>query len=286
MSTAVIIVNYRTYESLGRCLASLVPHLGSDDEVIVVDYHSDASALDKAVDRCAAVLKLPRRDNLGFAAGVNLAAARTRADFLLLLNPDTTVEGPAVRVLADWLTSHPGFAVVGPRVLNVDGTIQATARRFPDATTLLGGRSTWLTARFPKNWFSRHNLVGLDAVEPVQVDWLSGACFMTRRDVFNMIDGFDESFFLYWEDADYCRRTTAAGFRCAYVPTVSIRHLGGASAEYDLAGAIGAFHRSAFRFYWKHASPVARLAAPLVRVGLWLRGAQRLRRELRRRRAL
>jgi hypothetical protein len=285
MSTAVLIVNYRTYTNLNRCLASLAPYIGADDEVVVVDYDSDETALAGAVDGFIRVFKLPRPDNLGFAAGINLAASRTRAPFLLLLNPDTIVEGPVVRVLEDWLTSHADVGVVGARVLNADGTVQPTARRFPDATTLLGGRSTWLTARFPKNWFSRHNLVGLSAESPVDVDWLSGACFMTRRSVFDAMAGFDESFFLYWEDADYCRRVTTAGFRCMYVPAVSVRHVGGASAEYDLAGAIRAFHESAFRLYWKHASAIGRLAAPAVRAGLWLRGKQRLKRELRRRRS-
>jgi N-acetylglucosaminyl-diphospho-decaprenol L-rhamnosyltransferase len=115
------------------------------------------------------------------------------------------------------------------------------------------------------------------------VDWLSGACFMTRRDVFDRLGGFDESFFMYWEDADYCRRAASAGFRRTYVPTSSVRHVGGTSAEYALASAIRAFHQSAFRMYWKHASPIGKLAAPLIHAGLWLRGERRVRQEVRRR---
>ena len=284
MSTAVLIVNYRTYDELGRCLTSLARHLASDDEVVVVDYESNRRALGEAVDGRACVLTLPRPDNRGFAAGVNLAAAHARSPFLLLLNPDTIVEGPVVRVLEDWLISHPDVGVAGARVLNADGTIQPTARRFPDVTTLLGGRSTWLTDRFPKNWFSRRNLVGRDAASAIDVDWLSGACFMTRHDAFDRVGGFDESFFMYWEDADYCRRLAMAGLRRTYVPTVSIRHLGGASAELDLPRAIRAFHKSAFRLYWKYASLIGRLFAPIVGPGLWLRGEWRIRQALRRRR--
>ena len=118
---------------------------------------------------------------------------------------------------------------------------------------------------------------------PVDVDWISGACFMTRRDVFEQMGGFDEGFFLYWEDADYCRRIANAGFRRMYVPTASVRHIGGRSAEYSLARAIRAFHRSAFRMYWKHASLLGRLPAPAIWAGLWLRSELNVRREVSRR---
>jgi GT2 family glycosyltransferase len=280
-STAVLIVNYRTYDVLNRCLVSLVPYLAADDEVVVVDYESDGRQLARAVDGSVPVVTVPRPDNLGFAAGVNLAAARSRAPFLLLLNPDTIVEGPVIRMLETWLTSHPDVGVAGARVINEDGTVQRTARRFPDITTLVGGRTAWLTRRFPENWLSRRNLLAEDADAPVDVDWLSGACLMTRRDIFDTIGGFDESFFLYWEDADYCHRVAAAGFRRVYVPTAPVRHIVGASAHHDPAFAIRAFHASAYRLYWKQASHAGRLAAPAVRAGLWLRGEWLARRALR-----
>jgi len=272
VATAVLIVNYRTYDALNRCLASLAPYLVADDEVVVVDYESDERQLARALDGSVPVVTVRRPDNRGFAAGVNLAVAQSRAPFLLLLNPDTIVEGPVIRMLESWLTLHPDVGVAGARVLNGDGTVQRTARRFPDVTTLLGGRTAWLTRRFPENWLSRRNLLAPGASTPVEVDWLSGACLMTRREIFDTIGGFDESFFLYWEDADYCHRVAAAGFRRVYVPTPPVRHLVGASAHGDPASAIRAFHASAFRLYWKQASFVGRLAAPVVRAGLWLRG--------------
>jgi hypothetical protein len=281
VATAVLIVNYRTYDDLNRCLASLAPHLAAGDEVIVVDYESDPRQLARVVEGRAPVVTLPRADNRGFAAGVNLAVAQSTAPFLMLLNPDTMVEGPVIRILESWLAAHPDAGVAGARVLNADGTVQPTARRFPDASTVFGGRTTWLSRRFPKNWLSKRNLVAAHAT-PVDVDWLSGACLMTRRDVFDEVGGFDESFFMYWEDADYCRRVAEAGFRRVYVPTPPVRHVGGASAQHDPANAIRAFHASAFRLYWKHASIAGRLAAPAARVGLWLRGEWLARRSVRR----
>jgi GT2 family glycosyltransferase len=197
---------------------------------------------------------------------------------LLLLNPDTTLEGAVVQVLEDWLTAHPDAGVAGSRVLNADGTIQATARRFPDLTTALGGRSTWLTKHFPSNWLSRHNLGAKDTQAPVDVDWVSGVCLMTPRDLFNRLGGLDEGFFMYWEDADYCYRVREAGLRRTYVPAAAVRHPGGRSAAHNSARAIRAFHESALRLYRKHASPLGRLAAPVVGAGLWLRGRWQLQR--------
>jgi GT2 family glycosyltransferase len=280
MSTAVLIVNYRTYDDLEQCLRSLQPWLDPGDEVVVVDYESNRDLLAGVAARHSRVVLVPRSDNLGFAAGVNLAASHSRAPFLLLLNPDSVLDGPLVRTLEAWLTNHPDVGVAGPRVINPDGTIQASARRFPDLTTWLGGRSTWLTSRFPGNWFSRRNLMGLSANAPIDVDWVSGACLMTRRDVFERVGGFDEGFFLYWEDADYCSRVADAGFRRMYVPTVSVAHRGGRSAEQDPIPPIRAFYRSAFRLYWKRASVPARLLAPLVRAALWCRGEWKIKRTL------
>ena len=275
MATAVLIVNYRAYDSLLSCLASLNPQLDEGDEVCVVDYESDREALTASVRGCPRTITVSRADNRGFAAGVNLAAAATHAPYLLLLNPDSIVDEPVTSRLAAWMTVHAGVAVAGPRILNADGTVQRSARRFPDATTVLGGRSTWLSARFPGNWFSRRNLV--EASAPVDVDWVSGACLMTRRAAFEAVGGFDEQFFLYWEDADYCRRIVTAGGRCMYVPIVSVRHVGGRSAERDPVLALRAFHDSAYRLFVKHAGLGGRMIAPLVRAALRVRAAARVR---------
>ena len=283
MSTAVLIVNFRSYDHLDRCLESLGPQLGPSDEVIVVDHESDEERLRTVVKRHPHIVPIPRRGNLGFAAGINLAARHARAPFLCLLNPDTTVEGPVLSVMKQWLQTHPDVAVVGPRVLNGDGSTQPSARSFPGLSTILGGRSTWLTERYPNNWWSRRNLLGLKTTRAIDVDWVSGCCLMTRREVFDRLGGLDKSFFLYWEDADYCRRVAALGGRCTYLPWEAVRHFGGGSVRYNLTRAIRAFHESAFRLYWKHTGAAGRLVAPLVRAGLYLRGELRLHRALRRR---
>lgn len=275
---AVLIVNYRTYDALDRSLTSLATHLADADEVVVIDWESDAQALAQLSAAHPRVRFEGRAGNHGFAAGVNAAATLTTAPVLILLNPDTEVQGPIVRTLADWLAAHPSCAVVGPRVLDADGRVQASARRFPGVTTALGGRSTWLTKTFPNNWFTRRNLLTSRQPEgeSQSVDWLAGSCFATSRVVFESLGGLDEGFFMYWEDADYCRRATRAGHECHYLPVVSVRHTGGLSSAHNVVPAIRAFHQSAYRLFWKHAG-IARLMAPLVWAGLWARGEMKVR---------
>jgi len=277
VSCAVLIVGFRAYDALERCLASLPGYLQTDDEVVVVDHESDARALSKALARCPAARGIPRPDNPGFAAGVNRAARETRAPYLLCLNPDAELVGPVPRVLEAWLATHADTAVVGPRVVDPDGRVQGSARRFPRWSAALAGRSSWLTRRYPDNWLTSQNVVGQRAVEPMDVDWVAGSCLMTRRDVFNQLGGFDEGFFLYWEDADYCRRAAKAGFRATYLPQVTVRHQAGASSGLAKAASVRAFHESAYRLFVKHAGVSGRIAAPVVKLGLRTRSWWRLK---------
>lgn len=285
MSVAVLIVNYHAYDELERALTSLEPFLAADDEVVVVDQASQADPLEAIRARHPRVHLHAVAENRGFAAGVNLAARQTSAPYLLLINPDAVMEGPVLRELEQWLQQHPDVGVVGPRVIDWDGTVQPSARRFPGWTAALGGRSTWLTARFPENWFSRRHLIGRDATDPVDADWIAGSCLMTPRRVFEEVGGFDESFFLYWEDADYCRRVADLGLRRVLVPHVRVRHAGGQSAERAQETSIRAFHDSAFRMYRKHAGRLSLLAIPLALMGLWLRREWKLRKAARTHRA-
>jgi GT2 family glycosyltransferase len=268
---AVLLVNYQVYDDLDRALTALAPRLRPADEVVVVDQASEAGHLAAIEARHPWVKFVPTERNRGFAAGVNAAAAASSAQYLVLLNPDAVIDSPVIAALERWLDEHPETGVVGPRVLNEDGSVQASARRFPGLSTAFAGRSSWLTLQFPDNWLSRRNLPARQAVAPVEVDWVAGSCLMTRRVLFEQLGGLDESFFLYWEDADYCRRAAALGWRTVYLPTVSIRHAGGRSAARDPVPAIRAFHDSAFRFHLKHAGPVGRLFAPLTRLALAVR---------------
>jgi GT2 family glycosyltransferase len=137
-------------------------------------------------------------------------------------------------------------------------------------TTAIAGRSSWLTRVLPGNPISRRNLPlrNGDITSPTQVDWVSGACMLVRREAFDAVGGMDQGFFLYWEDADFCRRLNDAGWPTMYLPAATAVHVGGRSSRHAADASLEAFHKSALRLYRKHASPLSSLLTPLVFVGL------------------
>jgi GT2 family glycosyltransferase len=268
----LVIVNYRSYEELTRCLASLEPDRGALARVTVVDHESDMVAAAAVTARFPWIDLVERATNEGFATGVNLGVARGRSGFLLLLNPDCVADGDAVRNLIDFAVHQRDVAIVGPRILNPDGTVQGSARRFPGWTTFVAGRSSWLTKRFPQNPLSRWNLPALTGLtSPIDVDWVSGACMLIRREAFERVGGMDEQFFLYWEDADLCRRLGQTGWRTTYFPASTIVHAGGRSSIHAYRESLAAFHASAFTLFRKHTGRWGRWLAPVVYVALRLR---------------
>jgi GT2 family glycosyltransferase len=268
----VVIVNYRSYDELGRCLASLEQGRSHFGQVTVIDHESDLDEASRISQRFpwARVVECPT--NEGFAAGVNVGARQTFSSYILLLNPDCVAHRDAVSRLVKFARTRPDAGAIGPRILNSDGTVQGSARRFPGITTAIAGRSSWLTRKFPNNPLSRHNLPSLDERSaPLNVDWVSGACMLIRRAAFEQVNGMDEGFFLYWEDADLCRRLTENGWRIVYFPGATVVHAGGRSSIHVYRESLVAFHQSAFYLFRKHARWPVRIFQPLVHIGLQMR---------------
>jgi N-acetylglucosaminyl-diphospho-decaprenol L-rhamnosyltransferase len=270
VSVSALVVNYHAYDELAACLRSLEGQPALVD-VVVVDHATVPNARASVERHHPGVCWLPRADNPGFGAGVNRAAQHATGNFLYVVNPDAVVAPGAIEVLARWLAAHPDFGVAGSLVRETDGAIQGSARAFPAASTLVAGRSSWLTRRFPANPWSRRNVLTGPAVqEPRAVDWVSGASMMIRRDAFSAVGGFDARYFLYWEDADLCRRLLTLGWQTAYVPQSVVTHHGGRSSRSALRPLI-AFHQSALRYHVTHSGPLGRVASPLVALALGLR---------------
>lgn len=262
----IVIVNYRSYDELGRCLSALEAARHAFNRVTVVDHESDLSAAARVSGRFPWMTLVERTTNEGFATGVNLGVRSTSsAPYVLLLNPDCVADGEAITGLVAFAEARPDAAVVGPRILNADGSVQGSARRFPGLSTLVAGRSSWLTRVFPNNPLSRWNLPGrADDTGAMPVDWVSGACMLVRRTAFEQVGGMDERFFLYWEDADFCKRLTERGWRVLFFPGVKVVHAGGRSSIHVYRESLSAFHTSAFRMFWKHSGRTGRLIAPVV----------------------
>ena len=274
-AVTVIVVNFNTGSLARRCIESAAADLTHVDwDAIVVD---NASARDgiEALDGLPRTQVIANTHNLGFGAAVNEAARETNAPLLWLLNPDCEVTPGAFRALRETLDAHTGCAIAAPRLLNADGSVQASARGEPTAWTGLFGRHSLLTRVFPSAPEARRNLPAQDlvsaGVESAPVDWVMGAAMLIRRAAFDSVGGFDEGYFLYWEDADLCLRLRQIGLSTRYVPRAIVRHPGAASANTESAFATRAFHASAYRYYATHVVPspwhparwLARVALPL-----------------------
>ncbi|HKC55742.1 MAG TPA: glycosyltransferase family 2 protein [Vicinamibacterales bacterium] len=257
---AAVLVNYNAGAELERALRSISDELaGHPWEGVVVDNAStDGSAA--AVDAHAAHVRLiGNTTNAGFARGVNQGLAATKAPYVLIMNPDCRLMAGAIGTLRAALDAHAQCAIAGPRILNPDGSVQGSARGDPDMLTGLFGRTGMLRRVVPFLPIARRNVVAEEAIrsgqESAVVDWLSGACMLARRDALAAVNGFDERFFLYWEDADLCRRLRARGYHVRYVPGATAIHRVGQSSRTARAFAIRAFHESAYVYYATHVAP-------------------------------
>ena len=273
-----ILVNYNAGNELAVALRSIQSDCAQVEwEAVVVDNaSSDNSAAIVETFPRATLIRNPA--NVGFGRAVNQAAAVATAPRLLLVNPDCRLVSGAISTLRSVLDAEPSCAVVGPRIFDPDGTVQGSARGDPDMLTGLFGRTGALRLLLPFLPVARRNVVVEDAVRTgassVVVDWLSGACMLIRRDAFTAAGGFDERFFLYWEDADLCRRLRNRGFQVRYVPGASAVHQVGRSSQTARRSSIRAFHASAYLYYATHVAPGALnprrlLARALLGVRCW-----------------
>jgi GT2 family glycosyltransferase len=258
-SVAAIIVNYNAGPSLTEALASLAADRAVDWEIVVVDNASTDASLDgvAAVSDAASTRILRNTDNVGFGRAVNQGLRVTSAPWVLVMNPDCTLEAGAGGALIDVLEQHADCALVGPRVLDPDGAVQGSARGDPDMLTGVFGRTSIVRRWWPGAAAAARNVVDVHSVQgkSAVVDWVSGACFMARRTALEQVGGFDERYFLYWEDADLCRRLRATGWNVRYAPVATAVHQVGRSSRTARVQSIRAFHRSAYLYYATHVAP-------------------------------
>jgi N-acetylglucosaminyl-diphospho-decaprenol L-rhamnosyltransferase len=218
-------------------------------------------------DRAPSVEVIELPGNRGFAAACNAAIRGVPDDALIvLLNPDVRVQPDFFQNLQR-LGWPADVAAVGPCVMGADGDLEQSARRFPTASTGIFGRTTLLSRLLPQSRPVRRQLLA-ERNRPLEVDWVSGACFIAPRQRFHEVGLLDEGYFLYWEDADWCRRAHAIGYHILYRPELVVHHQQGTGGSaHDARRSIVAFHRSAYRYYLKHISR-SRLSAAAAGLAL------------------
>ena len=256
-----IIVNFNAGDELREALASIARELaGRGWEGFVVDNASQDGSAAIAQEFAPAVSLIANAVNVGFGRAVNQALARARAPFVLIMNPDSRLEPGALAALEGVLRREPQCAIAGPRILDPDGSVQGSARGDPDMFTGFFGRSTALRRLMPWLPASRRNVVDVSVPAggpSLAVDWLSGACVLAQREALVAAGGFDERYFLYWEDADLCRRLRTRGYEVRYVPVATAVHRVGLSSRTARGPSVRAFHDSAYLYYATHVAPGA-----------------------------
>lgn len=242
---SIIILSYNTSEKTLACLASVEKHSrGLSHEIIVVDNDSSDTSVKDITNAFPKVRLIESKKNLGFAGGCNLGAKHAKGEYVLFLNSDTEFHENTVEKLLRVFTMHPKASVVGGMLQNRDGSLQRSSASFYSllqVARMLFGGDTAEIKRFSDN-----------AIQ--SVDWVSGGCMLVKRQAFEHVGGFDEGFFMYVEDMEFCYRIHGAGGEVYSDPSSIVTHIGQGSS--DKTFAIVSIYKGLKYFYKKHKNTV------------------------------
>ena len=270
MDLSIIIVNWNVKALLRSCLQSLydagqaAPHLSL--EVIVVDNASHDGSPQMVRDEFPQVQLIANDDNLGYARGNNMGLAAAQGHYLFILNPDTVMRPGALIKMLDYIAARSDVGALGPQLLWPDGQVQSSRRRFPTLASLFW-ESTLLGQWFPNNLYAlRYRMADRPPDRTQPVDWVVGAALLIRRAVWQQVGPIDETFFMYFEETDWCHRCAEAGWSIHYLPAAQVVHYEGKSSEQVIAARTLRFQRSKLVYTRKY---FGRGWAMLLRLFLW-----------------
>jgi len=225
MDISIIIVNYKSRGLTLSCLKSIKEADWSalSHEIIVVDNASNDYLQDILAWQYPEVEFVQSKINLGMGGGNNLGLARAKGKYLVIMNPDTLVFKDTFKQLYGYMEANQEVGVVGPKQFSPDKSIQASCFRWHSLLTPLY-RRTFLGGMFGQKDLARFLMVDFDKNQTMDVDWLLGSFLFMRRSALEQVGGFDQRFFLYFEDTDLCRRFWQKNWRVVYCPDASIIH--------------------------------------------------------------
>lgn len=273
----VVIVSYHTCALLLDCLQSLqgcsLPLC-----VVVVDNGSSDGSVEQVRKQYPSVRVVALERNYGFAAannvGLRLLLQERQIEYLLLLNPDTIVHPGALETLVTFLVQHPRVGVVGPRLLNPDGSIQDAAFRFPTLSMSLLEMfppGEVLPGRWYRSWWHGRYPQERSGQEPFPIDHPLGACMLVRRSTLEQVGLLDERYFMYHEEIDWCWRIRKAGWAIWQVPQARVTHIGGGSTRMVRYRMFVELHRSRVMFFRTYYSTAFFLAHRIITIAGMLR---------------
>jgi len=270
----IIIVNYNSTSCLLRCIESVYKDLDNAAVNIYVADNNSKDHVQRIAEQYPDIHLVMNKKNIGFGNAVNQCIEKSASPFLMLLNPDSIVIAGFFKLMLGYMEAHLDIGILGPAIYDHDMEVQGSARAFPTPITALFGRSAFLTRIFPDNPITRRNILNKasDGKTPMPVDWVSGACMLVRREAVKEVGLMDRHFFMYWEDADWCRRMRQNGWGVFYYPQAGLIHYAGVSSEQNLIQSVVEFHKSAYYLFNKYyQSPLG-----IVKVIVWLGLAARV----------
>lgn len=250
-----IIVNYNSGNLLKKTVESVLNNVNNINyEIIIIDNNSNDTSL-STVQAHNSVLKFKLERNLGFAKANNVGAKMAKGFLLYFLNPDATIEDNNTSLLINDFSIESNLGIAAPKILNIDDTLQFSARMFPSFLRLFF--YTYGVAKlFKTSYTTSYKLECEDHDNAIYPDWVSGAGFIVPQKLFLELGGFDEDFFLFYEDVDLCKRISDLGFKIKYNPKVIIKHKWGGSSK-DLKEFIQREElKSRLMYFRKHASNI------------------------------
>lgn len=286
---SICIVNWNARNFLIDCLQSIYKSRPSlKFEIILVDNASSDNSIPLVKKKYPTIMTISSETNDGFAAGNNVAIKHSSGKFVLLLNPDTLVSPGSLDLIVKFMDSNRQIGVCGGKLFHPEtGCIEASARSFPTLIPLIW-HLFYLDRLFPFSpFFNKYTMNHLSSSKVREVDWVTGACLLVRREVIDQVDGLDENFFMYCEDLEWCYRIKRAGWKVFYYPSVEIAHYRGQSSKLrknhrsDSLSVWGAqrYTSSILYFYAKHYGKrrtfllrIIIVISSLFKAGLWLFG--------------
>jgi GT2 family glycosyltransferase len=232
---SAVIVNYNSGENLLRCVNGIY---GNVFEIIIVDNASSDGSTEKVLSSYPDVKIIKNPVNEGFSKGANTGIRNSRCDYVLIMNPDVFIEKEGIDLLLKCLEEEPSLGVLAPKLVSPEGK-----------TELSYGSDPSILNEFIQKFKSK---IGIGRNRNGNVHWVSGACFMARKRALMEIGLFDENFFLYFEDADLCKRMRENGWNIKYLPSACAVHVRGGSRDSERV--LLEYRKSQFLYYKKHNS--------------------------------
>lgn len=259
MTLSIIYINYNTRGLLKQSLKHLfLINPALDFEVIVVDNHSVDGSAQMVREKFPETRLIESMENYGYARGANLGIAEAGGKYVAIFNPDTFLCKGSLEAMVNHLDNNPDTGLVGPKLVNADGSLQHSCYGFPNFYTPLLRRSFLGRTSLGENELNRYLMRNFNHSESREVDWLLGGAIMARAGALKKVGLLDERYFMYFEDTDLARRLKAEGYKIVYLPCAKMVHLhrresADTSLIKSLLNKTTRVHiASAIKYFWKY----------------------------------